>query len=585
MAPQGFDCTSAQKDFDPNPDVSGIGVLITFSASAYLTLILLFAYYFLVFDPSKDTLSLEPTSHPNPVDRIVLYYPRKWVNRISNASKEKMEKLVLVLSDQQLIGGLAMLVSGFLQLNSKISSYHWQMTIYLVWFSTFTHLATLTMLRRYMRDNPILRLFRLFFMTALIALLITALVPTASGAWLYWDVGDDGEDVVNTGMPALCFYTSEVLWLFIALLWGTLRLIGTRDSSLATENDLGFGQCLSIAMLSLFCMTVLQIYLGTYQIVLIQTSHAIGPDFVPERPQQPHVTSIKAIGISKCAAWMGSNAPTQLQQSNNSAVVNQPQHLGVETTLMASRTGDAEPLSGSEIPSLPRTSRTLSLEEGTLYSNQLRLSTTGSEGNRPLENLRQTYEEPPHKRDLYATLWYKGLVGFVFLQVIFLAIVILSGAISKTGSDSNVFVGDIRDINLLVLTLSLWITFFSPLFLLIYTLPFFVYEFASRPKGKWFYEFHRLFFQKHVSISVSAVASAIFVAGIVFLDMAIPMGFWLRGFPYEVTNAAYAVFVWIPLPLPLFLNSAYILLLLLLVSFCWFFVVRQKMRKERDEGH
>lgn len=116
------------------------------------------------------------------------------------------KQLVILLSDQQLISGLALLVSGFLQLRNGISSYHWQMTIYLVWFSAFTHLATLTVLRRYLRDNPTLRWIRLSFMSALIALLIAALIPTGSKAWLR----DGNNKPQNVWMPAMCFYTSSV---------------------------------------------------------------------------------------------------------------------------------------------------------------------------------------------------------------------------------------------------------------------------------------------------------------------------------------------------------------------------------------
>jgi len=99
-----------------------------------------------------------------------------------------------------MITGIALMVSAITQLRCGISVYHWQITIYLVWFSSFTHLATLTILRGYLHENLPLRWCRLFFMTALIGLLTAALVPTRHGDWLPND-----QSAMN-GMPALCMF-------------------------------------------------------------------------------------------------------------------------------------------------------------------------------------------------------------------------------------------------------------------------------------------------------------------------------------------------------------------------------------------
>jgi carbon starvation protein CstA len=108
--------------------------------------------------------------------------------------------MILMMSDQQMITGIALMVSAITQLRCGISAYHWQITIYLVWFSSFTHLATLTFLRGYLHENLPLRWCRLFFMTALIGLLTAALVPTRHGDWLPND-----QSAMN-GMPALCMF-------------------------------------------------------------------------------------------------------------------------------------------------------------------------------------------------------------------------------------------------------------------------------------------------------------------------------------------------------------------------------------------
>lgn len=56
---------------------------------------------------------------------------------------------MLTMSDFQLITGLAILISGFTQLQTGISAYHWQRLVQLAWFSSVTHLCCLTALRDY----------------------------------------------------------------------------------------------------------------------------------------------------------------------------------------------------------------------------------------------------------------------------------------------------------------------------------------------------------------------------------------------------------------------------------------------------
>jgi hypothetical protein len=69
-----------------------------------------------------------------------------------------------------------------------------------VWFSSFTHLPTLTFLRGYLHENSPLRWWRIFFIAALIGLLTAALVPTGRGDWL-----PDTQPAMS-GMPALCMF-------------------------------------------------------------------------------------------------------------------------------------------------------------------------------------------------------------------------------------------------------------------------------------------------------------------------------------------------------------------------------------------
>lgn len=87
------------------------------------------------------------------------------------------------MSDFQLITGLSILISGFTQLGTGISAYHWQRLVQLAWFSSITHLCTLTALRNYFRQNSLGYFWRLPGMVILIIMLIIALIPTGQYTW------------------------------------------------------------------------------------------------------------------------------------------------------------------------------------------------------------------------------------------------------------------------------------------------------------------------------------------------------------------------------------------------------------------
>ena len=92
------------------------------------------------------------------------------------------------MCDVQLLTGFGILLSGYISLSCFISAYHWQLVVYLAWFSNLTHLACLTALRRYLHQHQSERNWRLLLMTILWAALIPAMVPTAFFNWPnYWE--------------------------------------------------------------------------------------------------------------------------------------------------------------------------------------------------------------------------------------------------------------------------------------------------------------------------------------------------------------------------------------------------------------
>lgn len=95
---------------------------------------------------------------------------KKWIRPLETA--------LITFSDTQVITGIAILLGGYIQLYSGISSYHWQVIVALAWFSSLTHLLTLKSLRGYFRKRLEMAIWRAAFMGFVMILLIAALGPT-----------------------------------------------------------------------------------------------------------------------------------------------------------------------------------------------------------------------------------------------------------------------------------------------------------------------------------------------------------------------------------------------------------------------
>ena len=215
----GFFNESSTQDVAPNPDISGIGVwlpsfrplfqcygitddskvLVGFLVTAYLTFLLVIVYYI--------TGCVEE-NFINQVDRMVLAQipVRRYLGSIRRV-KVTLGRAVLIFSDQQAVTGIALLGSGFAQLNGGIESYHWQVLVYLAWFSSLTHLTTLTILRQYFRDNHVARFWRCIVMLITVIMLGVAILPTGDGLWFTSAFTSDFSDpVLSPSVPAVCFF-------------------------------------------------------------------------------------------------------------------------------------------------------------------------------------------------------------------------------------------------------------------------------------------------------------------------------------------------------------------------------------------
>ena len=111
----------------------------------------------------------------------------------------------------------------------SISIYHWHILVYLAWMSSNVHLTTLTVIRSYVQNNGYIRAGRITGMTALLFLLLSALIPLASKLLLslfseyaplntlctYQQQGCSGVRQLgpglNAGDPVTCFWNPRYM--------------------------------------------------------------------------------------------------------------------------------------------------------------------------------------------------------------------------------------------------------------------------------------------------------------------------------------------------------------------------------------
>lgn len=110
------------------------------------------------------------------------------------------------MCDVQILTGLGILMSGYVvAISCFISAYHWQLLVYLVWFSNLTHMACFVALREYFYSHQRERNWRFILMTILWLGLLIAVVPTAFFNW-----GNDSPTVALPASNARCFFNAVV---------------------------------------------------------------------------------------------------------------------------------------------------------------------------------------------------------------------------------------------------------------------------------------------------------------------------------------------------------------------------------------
>ncbi|KAF7195242.1 hypothetical protein HII31_03448 [Pseudocercospora fuligena] len=187
-----FGVTNETCTFDADPDVAGIGVLLSFiivGAATYLLSVYIFFYVEHGF------------SHElfNDLDRTVIRFVERWTPFRTPPEKERpwcskfrttLSDIVIMLSDQQLVLGFSILSVGYFKFGST-TQYHFAIISALSNISFVVHVSTVPILKQAMFSDQekvelknFKRLWRAIAKLCFDILLFVSLWPTGNSWWL-----------------------------------------------------------------------------------------------------------------------------------------------------------------------------------------------------------------------------------------------------------------------------------------------------------------------------------------------------------------------------------------------------------------
>ena len=196
-----------------------------------------------------------------------------------------IEKVVLSLSDQQLLTGLSVLFAGFAT-HCSISGYHFAIVGDLAWFSSNVHLTSLTVLEKYLLKEKSIRNWRVVSMVCMGILLLANTVMQGHWAWygswsfdaqcLFDDLGGNWGGSpgywaeVNTAIIVF-FYPLQIVLLFDTTMkfidkWLWKKPLETLEQKIQTSNELVSGSRSTMLKLGYQCQRLIYIGAGVVYI-------------------------------------------------------------------------------------------------------------------------------------------------------------------------------------------------------------------------------------------------------------------------------------------------------------------------------
>ena len=137
---------------------------------------------------------------------------------LSATLRKVIERITLILSDQFLVTGIAVLATGYIR-SCNISIYHFEIVTWLGWLSSNGHQIALTSIRLYFKDHQMVLRYRAFAMAICFLLLLVAINLAGAQATQIIKspatIVDYGGYIFNNGRPytydapARCTWTTS----------------------------------------------------------------------------------------------------------------------------------------------------------------------------------------------------------------------------------------------------------------------------------------------------------------------------------------------------------------------------------------
>jgi len=160
-------CGLKNQPIEANPDIAGVGVIISFLMMTCLAFLTGFTVIFL--DRYEQVINLYRRFVTKNSDVYEQNYNGPYWRSTAFWSRV-LSKNLLALSDTQLLTGLAIQFTGLLK-HCSMTVYHWKIVTELAFLTTVTHLLAVVALRNYFVKNRWINLPRIFFMLANLGLL------------------------------------------------------------------------------------------------------------------------------------------------------------------------------------------------------------------------------------------------------------------------------------------------------------------------------------------------------------------------------------------------------------------------------
>ncbi|KAL8636081.1 MAG: hypothetical protein Q9228_006484 [Teloschistes exilis] len=168
--------------YHADPDIAGIGVLLAFVTNSAVTISIAWVSFLFGIIRGYEENALDVWILGR-LQRFATFRPS---GQRTAFWQPVVERLILTLSDQQLLVGIAILTAGFLK-HCSISVYHFAIVVDLGWFSSNTHMTTLFVLLDFFIDHPPQRDWRVALMAIILIAMIVASVLEGNRYWFdYW---------------------------------------------------------------------------------------------------------------------------------------------------------------------------------------------------------------------------------------------------------------------------------------------------------------------------------------------------------------------------------------------------------------